>query len=203
MRLCGQKYVGRVTSPAKPLMDLDGQPIATVVPEGTFPGFPGFNGMPAGVSRAYIAAMQEHGIPVTYAYISAAHERVDTGLGPGDPQYEQNLRNYDEAFGKFFARLAAHGINRNNTLFVVAGDENDYFTGTPPQNPGCNGVSVTCSYDPNKLGSVEVGLDAALHQKGITTQFDVHSDSAVGFYLTNNPGQLDPLTRQFERAVSQ
>jgi hypothetical protein len=159
--------------------------------------------MPATVSLAYIAAMQEHGIPVTYAYISAAHERTDTGLGPGDAQYVQNLRKYDEAFGKFFTRLAAHGIDRSNTLFVVAADENDYFAGTPPQNPGCDGVHVACVYDPNHLGRVEVGLDVALAQQGITTGFDIHSDSAVGFYLTGNPGQADALTRQLERSVSQ
>jgi len=197
--LFGHKYIAPIFSPRGQLTDLDGNVIAN----GADVGFPGFNGMPATVFLSYIAAMQEHGIPVTYAYISAAHEQDDTGLGPGDPTYERNLRNYDAAFGKFFARLARDGIDKSNTIFVVAADENDYFTGTPPLNPGCNGVTVTCAYDPNKLGSVEVGLDVALHQKGITTQFDVHSDSAVGFYLTHNPGQMDPLTRQFERAVSQ
>ena len=37
-------------------------------------GFPGFDGMSAAVSLSYVAAMQEHGIPVTYAYISDAHD---------------------------------------------------------------------------------------------------------------------------------
>jgi hypothetical protein len=205
MGLFGHKYVGPQISPNGPLTDLDGKVIENVAPNGTtmFPGFPGFNGMSATVSLAYIAAMQEHGVPVTYAYISAAHELNDTGLGPGDAQYEQNLRSYDDAFGKFFGRLARDGINRSNTLFVVAADENDFFAGTPPQNPGCDGVTVPCKYDPNRLGSVEVGLDVALGQKGVSTPFDVHSDSAVGFYLSGNPAQSDQATRRFERAVSQ
>ena len=28
--------------------------------------------------------------------------------GPGEADYVQQLKNYDEAFGKFFDRLAAH-----------------------------------------------------------------------------------------------
>jgi hypothetical protein len=123
-------------------------------------------------------------------------------FGPGEAGYVAQIKQYDAAFGKFFARLAAHGINQSNTLFIVAADENDFFVGTQPQNPGCNGVSVPCTYDPDRLGSVEVGLDVALAQKGITTPFDIHSDSAVGFYLAGNPGQADAATRRFERAVS-
>src|SRR6266851_6850013 len=40
----------------------------------TLPGFPGFDGMSAAVSLGYVASMQEHGVPVTYAYISDAHD---------------------------------------------------------------------------------------------------------------------------------
>jgi hypothetical protein len=29
------------------------------------------------------------------------------------------LKRYDDAFAKFFARLAAHGITKENTLFVI------------------------------------------------------------------------------------
>jgi hypothetical protein len=67
------------------LTDLDGNVI--VSPDNGQHGFPGFNGMKATASLSYVAAMQEHGVPVTYAYLSAVHEKVDTGLGPGDPTY--------------------------------------------------------------------------------------------------------------------
>jgi arylsulfatase A-like enzyme len=145
--------------------------------------------------------MQEHGVPVTYAYISAAHEKADTGLGAGDPTYEQNLRNYDRAFGTFFNRLAKDGINRSNTLFVVSADENDHFVGAGPLNPGCNGITVPCHYDPNKTGNVEVALDSLLAQQGITTPFGLKGDSAPDYYLNGNPAPNDPSVRAMERAV--
>ena len=54
-----------------PLTDLLGAPITD--PFGQ-PGFPGFDGMSAATSLAYTAAMQEKGVPVTFAYISDAHD---------------------------------------------------------------------------------------------------------------------------------
>ncbi len=103
--LFGHKYAAPLISSTQPMTDVDGNVIANSGPGGeVLPGFPGFNGTTAAVSLSYVAAMQEHGVPVTYAYISAAHEKADTGLGVGDPTYEQNLRNYDRAFGTFFNR---------------------------------------------------------------------------------------------------
>jgi hypothetical protein len=200
--LFGHRYVAPQISASLPMRDLDGNVISNAAPDGTqYPGFPGFNGTSATVSLAYVAAMQEHGVPITTAYISAVHEHADTGLGPGDPVYEQNLRRYDEAFGKFFSRLAADGINKSNTLFVVTADENDHFVGTGPSNPGCNGVIVTCTYDPSTLGSVEVALDTLLQRQGITTGFGLKADSAPDYYVDGNPGPNDPKVRQMERAV--
>src|SRR5260370_9905250 len=200
--LFGHKYVAQQISTSLPMRDLDGNVIANAASDGTpYAGFPGFNGTSAAVSLSYVAAMQEHGVPTPTAYISAVHEKADTGLGAGDPVYEQNLRNYDEAFGKFFTRLAGDGINKSNTLFVVTADENDKFVGLGPSNPGCNGVVVTCTYDPTKLGSVEVALDTLLQQQGITTGFGLKGDSAPDYYLDGNPGANDPKTRQMERAI--
>jgi len=199
--LFGHKYVAPQINPSGPLTDLDEKLIVNA--DNGQSGFPGFNGMTAAVSLSYVAAMQEHEVPVTYAYLSAVHEVNDAGLGPGDPQYEQNLNNYDEAFGKFFARLAKDGINKSNTLFVVSADENDHFVGAGPLNPGCDGVNVPCHYDANLLGNVEVAIDTLLAQQNppITTAFGVHDDSAPAFYLNGNPGQADAITRAFERGV--
>ncbi|HEY4845989.1 MAG TPA: hypothetical protein VII89_09865 [Candidatus Dormibacteraeota bacterium] len=200
--LFGHKYVAPQISASLPMTDLDGNVIANTAADGTkYPGFPGFNGTSAAVSLAYVAAMQEHGVPITTAYLSAVHEHIDTGLGPGDPVYEQNLRRYDEAFGTFFARLAADGINKSNTLFIVTADENDHFVGVGPSNPGCNGVVVTCTYDPAKLGSVEVALDTLLQQHGITTGFGLKGDSAPDYYVDGNPGPNDPAVRRMERVA--
>ena len=40
------------------------------------------------------------------------------------------------AFGKFFDRLAADGINKSNTLFLFTVDEGDHFAGDAAEQPG-------------------------------------------------------------------
>src|SRR5262249_34477207 len=69
--LFGAKYVNPVINPSGPMTDLDGDVIQDA---NGHVGFPGFDGMEATVSLAYIAQMQEAGIPITYAYISDAHD---------------------------------------------------------------------------------------------------------------------------------
>src|SRR5437899_6253833 len=87
-------------------------------------GFPGFDGMEATASLSWVAQMQESGIPVTYAYISDAHDghgtsgNIHFAYGPGEAGYTQQLAAYDSAFNKFFTRLASDGINKSNTLFL-------------------------------------------------------------------------------------
>ncbi len=106
--LYGHKYVAPQISPNGPLKDLNGNVIQD--PQGHV-GFPGFDGMSAAVSLSYVAAMQEHGVPVTYAYISDAHDKHPSGpaYGPGQDGYVKALKAYDDAFGKFFTRLASDG----------------------------------------------------------------------------------------------
>src|SRR6266566_3521075 len=84
--LFGNKYVAPVISPPNgPVTALKGNVIEdTANPPHV--GFPGFDGMSAAVSLGYVAAMQEHGVPVTYAYISDAHDNhtLATAYGPGE-----------------------------------------------------------------------------------------------------------------------
>ena len=126
------------------------------------PGFPGFDGMSASVTLAYVAAMQERGIPITYAYISDAHDfhgvagNVHTAFGPGDAGYVQQLAAYDRAFAAFFARLAAQGITKANTLFVFTVDEGDHFVGV--QKTNCDGVNTPCVYAPNEVGEINANI---------------------------------------------
>ena len=201
MGLFGHKYVAPQISPNGPLTDLNGNVIKDS--QGNI-GFPGFDGMEAPVSLAYVAAMQEHGVPVTYAYISDAHDNHVTGnstFGPGEAGYEAQLKSYNDAFGKFFARLAKDGINKNNTLFIFTADEGDHFVGSPPQPTNCDGVTVPCTYNP--IGEVNGNLAGLLAtEQGITTPFKVHSDSAPNVYITGNPARAnETVTRPFERAV--
>ncbi len=113
--LFGNKYVAPQISPNGPVTDLNGNVIQD--PQGHV-GFPGFDGMSAAVSLGYVAAMQEHGVPVTYAYISDAHDAHPSGpaFGPGQAGYVAALKSYDIAFATFFSRLANDGINQSNTL---------------------------------------------------------------------------------------
>lgn len=197
--LFGHKFVAPVISPGGPLTDLSGNVIQD--PSGHV-GFPGFDGMSATVSLSYVAAMQEAGIPVTYAYISDAHDKHPSGpaYGPGEAGYVAALKAYDDAFAKFFDRLAADGINASNTLFVFTADENDHFVGGAPSPANCDGVNVPCTY--SQIGELNANLAGLLAtQQGVTTPFTVHSDDAPTVYITGNPARDVPATRAFERAA--
>jgi hypothetical protein len=216
--LFGARYVNPLISPGGPLTDLDGKVIAD--PDGDV-GFPGFDGMSASVSLAWVAAMQEHGVPVTYAYISDAHDlhppdpATDTighvAQGPGEAGYVQQLRDYDRAFARFFQRLERDGITRDNTLFVITVEEGDHFVGGQPANPGCDGVTTPCQWahvectadcPSNDVGEINVNLRGLLAtQRANATPFDVHADMAPAYYLHGNPARDAAVTRTFERDV--
>jgi hypothetical protein len=146
--------------------------------------------------------MQEHGVPVTYIYVSDAHQRHPgtVPFGPGEAGYVAQLKAYNQAFSDFFANLAAHGITRKNTVFTFTSDEGDHLIAGPPSPANCDGVTVPCTY--SKIGEVAANIKALITaQTGITTPFTVHSDSAPNFYITGNPSQTSAITRDLERAA--
>jgi len=199
--LFGNKYVQPQISPSGPVKDLDGNIIKDASGN---PGFPNLFNPSASQSLGYLATMLEAGIPVVYGYISDAHDNHAAGtgtFGPGEAGYEAQLQQYDAAFGKFFDRLAASNITSRNTLFVVTSDENDHFVGGDPSPANCDGVNVPCTY--SKIGEINADLSRLLAaQKGNTSKFTVHSDSAPTVYINGNPSQTDPVTRKFERDVA-
>jgi hypothetical protein len=208
--LMGAKYVDPVIKPGAPMTDLGGNVIQD---QNGHVGFPGFDGMGATVSLSWVAQMQESGIPVTYAYISDAHDghgvsgNIHFAYGPGEQGYVQQLHDYDLAFQRFFDRLAADGINKSNTLFVFTVDEGDHFVGDQPSNAGCDGVTVPCTY--NRVGEINADLRRMIRtQFGDTTAFSVHSDDAPNVYVNGTPAQpirdrTDPVVRQLERESAQ
>ena len=200
MGLFGHKYVAPQISPSGPMTDLDGN---VIMDSNGHVGFPGFDGMAAKVSLSYVAAMQEHGIPITYAYISDAHDHHPTGpaFGPGQAGYAAALKAYDTAFGQFFARLAGDGLNKSNTLFVFTADEGDHFVGGAPSPTGCDGVNTPCTY--SQIGEINANLAGLLAtQRGNTTPFKVHSDDAPTVYITGNPARDAAVTRTLEHDMS-
>ena len=169
------------------------------------PGFPGFDGIYPEVSGAYTSKMLQAGIPVIFGYISDAHDRhvgLSTGTGaygPGEAGYVAQLKDYDKAFAAFFQDLAAHGIDKSNTLFVFTADEGDHFAGGKPTPAGCDGVNVACNYNGN-IGEMSGDMRRLLFtQTGDSTLFSVHNDMAPNIYVPNNPAATDPLVRQLER----
>jgi len=190
--LFGHKYTAEAIGPIK---DLNGNVIT---------GFPGFDGMTASVSLGYVAAMQEHGIPVTYAYISDAHDKHSAptrAYAPGEQGYVAALKANDVAFGAFFNRLSEDGIDRSNTLFVFTSDENDHLASGPPDNPACDGVTVPCTY--SHIGELNTNLAGLLAtQRNNTTPFKLHSDDAPTVYITGNPPSDSSVTRLLEQDVA-
>src|SRR5437764_3149452 len=184
-------------------------------------GFPGFDGALAKNTLGYLAQMQEAGIPVTWGYISDAHDNHTSAFpapftpnfprasGPGEADYKAQLQAYDNAFAAYFQRLKNDGIDQSNTLFMVTVDEGDQFAGGIgiPQSDGTLAYSHTnCSWTTapacpsNQIGEVNLNLRTKL--PATTPGFVVHSDSAPTFYVNGNPDRTDPTLRQMERNVA-
>jgi hypothetical protein len=198
--LFGAKYIDPLLSPSGPVTNLNG---AVIKDSNGNVGFPGYDGMTGPNALAYTLDMQTHGVPVTSTYLSDVHDSWTTGagLGPGSATYESQLKQENAAFGKFFSGLAAHGITRANTLFVITADEGDHFVGGPPSPANCDGVTVPCTY--KNVGEVDGNLTGMLAAKGITTPFDVSADSAPIVYVHHQPAPAVPAVRSLEQTAGQ
>jgi hypothetical protein len=206
----------QVTDADGNLVDMNGNTIKD--PFINTAGFPGFSPS-AAQTLGYLASMQEAGIPVTYGYIADIHEKKagQTGcttagatasgyaLGPGDPCAIATAKAYDDAFAKFFDRLAKAGITPQNTEFVITAEENDHLAGanslraSQPTPAGCDGVNVPCGYAANQIGEREANLPLLLQkERGNTTPFAVEPQGAA-MYVNGNPTANDPALRQLER----
>jgi hypothetical protein len=157
---------------------------------------------------------------VTYGYISDLHERksdtrtgctsaspesVSKPLGPGDSCYVTNAQHYDEAFQKFFDRLAEDGISPQNSLFVISAEENDQFAGanvgraTAPTPAGCDGVTTACNYAAGQIGELQANIKGLLSgTASASTKFDIEPQGA-SIYVHGDPPANDPTVRQLER----
>jgi hypothetical protein len=181
----------QVTNAAGNLVDLNGNQI-----NGAFlnnvPGFPGFSNINASQTLAYLADMQEAGVPITSGYISDIHGNehisaltgpggpcfgVPPALGPGSACYIAQAQYYNQAFGTFFQRLAADGITPQNTLFIVSTDEGDHVAGAnvgraiQPTPSTCDGATVSggtvtpdvlCTYPAGTFGELSGNLTGLL-----------------------------------------
>jgi hypothetical protein len=215
----------QVTNAAGNLVDLNGNEL-----DGAFltghPGFPGFSSINASQTLAYMADMQEAGVPITGGYISDIHGNehipglsacvgAPAALGPGSACYIAQAQYYNQAFGIFFQRLAADGITPANTLFIISPDEGDHVAGAnvgraiQPTPSSCDGATVSgttvtpdvlCTYPAGSFGELAGNLTGLLAtQKGDTTPFTLQNDSAPEFYVTGNPAADTATVRTLER----
>ena len=83
--------------------------------------------------------MQEPGIPVTFGYLSDAHDahgkagEIHIAYGPGETGLPRAAASTTTTRSRgFFDRLKNDGITKDNTLFVVTVEEGDHFAGTAP-----------------------------------------------------------------------
>ncbi len=222
----------QVTNAAGNLVDLNGNQIngAYLSPAAPgFPGFPGFGSINAAQTLAYVADMQEAGVPVTYGYISDIHGNehipglsacngAPSALGSGSPCYVAQAQYYNQAFGEFFARLAADGITPANTEFVISSDEGDHEAGAnvgrtiQPTPADCNGATVSgttvtpgvaCTYPTGSFGELAANVNGLLSAETTnTTSFSLEPDTAPEFYATGNPGPLTAPVRSLEHDVA-
>src|SRR5262245_6206571 len=193
------------------------------------PGFPGFSSINASQTLAYMADMQESGVPVTIGYISDIHgnehipgvtacQGAPAALGSGSACYVAQAQYYDHAFETFFNRLAAAGITPQNALFVVSSDEGDHEAGAnvgraiQPTPANCDGATVSgttvtpdvlCTYPAGSFGELAGNITGLLAtQKNNTTPFGMQNDSAPAFYVTGNPAPDSPQVRTLEHDVA-
>ena len=152
---------------------------------------------------SYVAQMQEAGIPVTFGYISDAHDQhgvageIHATRGPGEADYVQQLH-----------RLRRRRSASSSTGWPPTGSPrrtrcscspSRRATTSPARIPtpaGCDGVTVAVQLQPD-VGEINGNLQGLLAtQQGITTPFTVHSDMAPTLYLNGNPARTAPTTRR-------
>ena len=222
-----------VTNPAGNLVDLSGNEIDGAFVSPGYPGFPGFSHVNASQTLAYLADMLESGVPVVQGYISDIHGdelipgltapgepcyHAPAALGPGSACYVAQAQYYNQAFGTFFARLAADGITPANTEFVFSSDEGDHVAGanvgraSTPTPANCDGATVTgttvtpdvlCTYPAGTFGELAGNLTGLLAtQANDTTPFTVETDTAPEFYVTGNDAPTSTTVRTLEHDVA-
>ena len=213
--LFGAKYVDPAIAGGNPCVnDTNGAPIKD--PAGNC-GFPGFDGMEAWNTLGYVEQMQEHGVPVTYGYLSDVHDChtpnpttdavTSAAQGPGESCALSQIKSYDAAFQQYFTNLAAHGITKANTLFVVTVDEGDHFAGGAglKQPDGTlayahSNCSTLTACPSNQIGEVNLNLPPLLPSG--EPPFSVHSDDAPTVYVNGGPGANDSSVRKLEHDVA-
>ena len=216
--LFGAQEINPVLSGSATLFDLLGNAITD--PFGQ-PGFPGFDGMSAAVSLAYVAQMQEKGIPVTYAYISDAHDfhgvsgNAHVAFGPGDVGLRPAAEGIRRCVCCVLYPPSRAWHHQGQYVVRLHGRRGRSFRRRPEDR--LRRRHQPCLYGANEVGEINANIDTLVSDQFFTlgsqflgsaapNAFTVHGDDAPPFYLARKGGgplsQTDPLTRQFERDIA-
>ena len=161
-------------------------------------GFPGFDGMEATVSLSFVAQMQEAGIPVTYAYVSDAHD------GHG------NAGNIHFAYGARRGRLRPAAARLRHRLPASSSTGWPRTGSTSRTRCSCS-RSTRATTSPASRRRPRTATASRWpattpacrrrdqrrpapddpHAVRRHTNFSVHSDDAPNVYVTGNPARTD------------
>ena len=156
--------------------------------------------------------MQEAGIPITYAYVSDAHDghgtagNVHFAYGPGEAGSPSNCRTTIARFRSFLRGWLPTGSTRVIRCLSSRWTKAITSWGCPMPSD-CDGVTTPCNY--NRVGEINGDLRRMVFtQFGDATLFSVHSDDAPTVYVNGTPtqplrDQTDPIVRNLEREMAQ
>ena len=197
-------------------------PSTQAIASGGVNGFPTNFSPSAAQTLGYVAAMQESGIPVTYAYIRDAHDNADkTGACP------RPIRSFANGPGSACLRTAAAGgerrlRGRSSTGSPTTGSTRATRSSCSPSTRAttspvgrrrtrpATASPSTCTYNtgatsgPNSTGEITTNLNQLVQtESGDTTPFAIHFDDAPTVYVPNAPtgppSPTDTKVRSLER----
>ena len=177
-------------------------------------GFPGFDGMFAKNTLGEVAQMQEAGVPVTFGYISDAHDghgvagEIHHAYGPG----EAGLRPAAEGLRRGVRATSSPACRTTGSRRTTRSSSSPSRRATTSPAPRRTTRRATasrkaCTYATHVSevnGDLKrlVATYNANHGTTATTDFSVHSDLAPNVYITGNPARDTATARDLEKAMS-
>ena len=152
--------------------------------------------------------MQENGVPVTFAYISDAHDNHTLGRasGPGEADYQaaaevvrRCVRDVLPAAAERRHRQVEHALRRHRRrgrpLRRRHGHPDPAKAGALIYNHTPCLTPTSCPA--NQIGEVNANINAALPAG--EPSFDIHFDDAPTFYVNGQPERTNPALRKLEQ----
>ena len=196
--LFGAKYVDPAIGFSTPT-DLNGNTIQDATGH---VGFPGFDGMEATVSLSWVAQMQEAGVPVTYAYISDAHDghgtsgNIHFAYGPGEAGYRQQLKRLRQGVREVLRPPRRRRDQEEQHALRLHRRRGRPLRRRSRRRPPAATASRPRAPTPASARSTANLRRMIRTQFGDTTAFTVHSDDAPNVYVNGNPAGPTPAVRQ-------